>query len=143
MPTPQEILAVPRPKNTIVVPYGKSRDRYAVRRRTGCRYVRGRHVPVTGPTVGHIVGGRYVPLPAEPAPVARRDPELKDWAAIELADRCFADVFGELRQVYNESDARRIWCIALLRVCYPGIPDCELKERYETSFLSEKHPGVN
>ena len=142
MPTPQEILAVPRPKNTIVVPYGKSRDRYAVRQRTGCRYVQGRHVPVTGPTVGHIVGGRYVPLPAEPAAVARRDPELKDWAAIELADRCFADVFGELRQVYNGSDARRIWCIALLRVCYPGLPDCELKERYETSFLSEKHPGV-
>ena len=141
MPTPKDILAVPRPKNTVVVTYGKAHDRYAVRRRVGCRYVKGRHVPVTGPTVGHIVGGAFVPLEEHP-PVARREAELKDWAVIELADRCFADVFGELSRVYNGADARRIWCIALLRVCYPGIPDCELKERYETSFLSEKYPGV-
>jgi hypothetical protein len=141
MPTPKEILAVPRPKNTIVVVYGKHRDHYAVRQRTGCRYVGGRHVPVTGPTIGHIAGGAYVPLPDRP-PVAQREVELKDWAAIELADRCFEDVFEELRRVYCEADARRIWCIALLRVCYPGIPDRELKERYDASFLSEKYPGV-
>ena len=141
MPTPKDILAIPRPKNTVVVTYGKGHDRYAVRRRVGCRYVKGRHVPVTGPTVGHIVGGAFVPLEEHP-PVARREAELKDWGVIELADRCFADVFGELSRVYNGADARRIWCIALLRVCYPGIPDCELKERYETSFLSEKYPGV-
>ena len=95
MPTPKDILAVPRPKNTVVVTYGKGHDRYAVRRRVGCRYVKGRHVPVTGPTVGHIVGGAFVPLEEHP-PVARREAELKDWAVIELADRCFADVFGEL-----------------------------------------------
>lgn len=141
MPTPKEILAVHRPRNTVVVTYGKGRDRYAVRQRVGCRYVKGRHVPVTGPTIGHIVGGVFVPN-EERSSVARRDPELKDWAIVELADRCFADVFGELRRAYCESDARRIWCIALLRVCYPGVPDCELKERYETSFLSEKYPGV-
>lgn len=141
MPTPKEILAVPRPRNTVVVPYGKARDRYAVRKRVGCRYVGGRHVPVTGPTIGHIVGGVFVPTPERPA-VSRPDPELKDWAVVELADRCFGDVYEELRRVYNDADARRVWCIALLRVCYPGVADCDLKERYETSFLSEKHPGV-
>lgn len=141
MPTPPEILAVARPKNTIVVPYGKKKDRFAVRRRVGCRYVGGRHVPVTGPTVGHIVDGAFVPMPERPA-VSNPDPELKDWAVIELADRCFGDVFEELRRVYNDGDARRIWCIAVLRVCYPGVADSDLKERYETSFLSERHPGV-
>ena len=30
MPTPKDILAVPRPKNTVVVTCGKDRDRYAV-----------------------------------------------------------------------------------------------------------------
>jgi hypothetical protein len=30
----------------------------------------------------------------------------------------------------------------VLRVCFGGIKDCELKDAYEESFLSELHPGV-
>ena len=59
MPIPQEILAVKRPKNTIVIAYGKNKDRYAVRQRIGCRNDNGRHLPVNGPTIGHIVNGEY------------------------------------------------------------------------------------
>ena len=62
MPIPQEILSVPRPKNTIVIAYGKDRNLYAVRQRIGCRNVDGRHLPVNGPTIGHIVDGRYMPI---------------------------------------------------------------------------------
>ncbi len=36
----------------------------------------------------------------------------------------------------------KIYCISLLRVCNPGIKDYELKEAYETSFLSEIYPGI-
>lgn len=62
MPIPPEILAVPRPRNTIVVAYGKNKDRYAVRARKGCRREGKRSIPINGPTVGHIVDGVYVPL---------------------------------------------------------------------------------
>lgn len=36
----------------------------------------------------------------------------------------------------------KIYCISLLRVCEPGIKNYELKEAYETGFLSELYPGV-
>ena len=68
MAIPKDILAVARPKSTFVVAYGKDKDRYAVRKYVGCRYDKGRHIPIKGPTVGHIVGGRFV----ESDDIARR-----------------------------------------------------------------------
>jgi hypothetical protein len=67
MPIPREILDVPRPKNTVVIAYGSDKKLYAVRQRVGCRNVGGRHLPVNGPTIGHIVDGSYVPI-AKSAP---------------------------------------------------------------------------
>ena len=46
MPIPKEILAVPRPKNTVVIVYGKDKNLFAVRQRVGCKYVNGRHIPM-------------------------------------------------------------------------------------------------
>lgn len=60
MPVPKEILAVERPTNTVV--YVTSAGNYGVKKRVGCRYVNGRNVPVNGPTVDHIIGGKYVPM---------------------------------------------------------------------------------
>ena len=37
MPIPKNILSVPRPKNTVVIAYGKDKGLYAVRQRIGCR----------------------------------------------------------------------------------------------------------
>ena len=45
-------------------------------------------------------------------------------------------------KVYDQRDTMKIYCISLLRVCNAGIHDRELKEAYETSFLSELYPGV-
>jgi|GEM_PF-3462327 len=59
MPVPKEILAVERPTKTVV--YVTSAGNYGVKKRVGCRYVNGRNVPVNGPTVDHIIGGKYVP----------------------------------------------------------------------------------
>ena len=67
MPIPQDILSVKRPKNTVVTCYGKNKDHYAVRQRVGCEYKGGRHLPKNGPTIGHIVGGKYIPK-EEPIP---------------------------------------------------------------------------
>ena len=67
---------------------------------------------------------------------------LKDWANIVLCDRLFKGIQEELFVVYSNPDAMKIYCISLLRVCNPGIKDYELKEAYETSFLSEIYPGI-
>lgn len=142
MPIPKHILDVERPKNTVVICYGKNKDRYAVRQRVGCKYVNGRHLPENGPTIGHIVDGAYVPKDTPVQTVSMCDVDLKEWANLELCDRLFKDVLDDLMKIYNEGDAKKIYCIALLRVCNPGIKDYELKEAYEDSFLSEAYPGV-
>lgn len=142
MPIPQEILSVPRPKNSVVIAYGKDKSLYAVRQRVGCRNDNGRHLPVNGPTIGHIVEGRYVPVDVEAAHVSASLIDLKDWANIVLCDHLFKDIQNELCAVYNQTDMQKIYCIAILRVCNPGIKNYELKEAYETSFLSELYPDV-
>lgn len=144
MPIPREILDVERPKNTVVIRYGKNKDLYSVRQRVGCRRVDGRNLPVNGPTIGHIVDGKYIPLPfQEPEDVSASKIDLKDWAGIVLCDRIFKSIQQELFSVYSQSDAMKIYCIALLRVCNKGIKDYELKEAYDTSFLSELYPDVS
>ena len=144
MPIPAEILAVPRPRNTFVAAYGKRKDRYAVRQYIGCRYDRGRHSPVKGPTIGHIRDGRYIPVAEDPAFAAQPRPQtdLKDWAGPVLCDRLFGDILSDLKELYREDEALKMWCVAVLRVCNPGARDYELAEMYEGSFLSELHPGV-
>lgn len=144
MPIPQDILSVPRPKNTVVIAYGKDKNLYAVRQRIGCRNDNGRHLPVNGPTIGHIIGGTYIPIDtASPTSVAALPIDLKDWANIVLCDRLFSDIKQELFAVYSKTDAMKLYCISILRVCDPGIKNYELKEAYETSFLSELYPGVS
>lgn len=142
MPIPKHILAVQRPKNTIVYAYGKNKDKFAVRQRIGCKNVDGRHIPVNGPTIGHIIDGQYVPIDLQP-PISFASVDLKDWANVALCDQVFHDMLSELRQFYSRDDALRIYCIAILRVCEHGIKDHELKEAYENSFLSEWYPDVH
>lgn len=143
MPIPKEVLAVKRPKNTVVIVYGKNKDLYAVRQRVGCRNIDGRHVPVNGPTIGHIIDGEYIPIESGPAPLSQAPVDLKDWANVVLCDELFRDIQDELLRVYDRTDTLRIYCMAILRVCDHGIRDYELKESYETGFLSELYPGVS
>ena len=83
MPIPKEILAVPRPKNTVVIVYGKDKNLFAVRQRVGCKNVNGRHIPINGPTIGHIVNGEYVPVQTEePVNISAAPIDLKDWADV-------------------------------------------------------------
>ena len=143
MPIPKEILKVARPTNTVVIAYGKDKDHYGVRQRVGCKNDEGRHLPVNGPTIGHIIDGRYVPIEsAGPAGISMGAVDLKEWANVVFCDSKFLDIQEELLRLYNRHDMLTIYCVAILRVCVPGIKDYELKEAYETSFLSEIYPGV-
>lgn len=143
MPIPKDILSVKRPRNTVVIAYGKNKQLFAVRQRVGCENRNGRHVPINGPTIGHIINNEYVPIDNEaPVPVSQAPVDIKDWADIILCDELFKDVQDELLKVYDTKDAMKIYNIAILRVCQHGIKDSELKAAYETSFLSELYPNV-
>lgn len=141
MAIPKDILDVERPRNTFVVAYGKNKNLYAVRKYIGCRYDKGRRIPVKGPTVGHIRDGKYISTEEEPRDAMPKI-DLKDWANVELCDKLFLPVLDELKIHYPERDANTLYTIAILRVCYQGVNDYELAERYAESFLSELHPGV-
>ena len=66
MAIPADILRVERPKNTFVVSYGsKDCPKYAVRKRLGCKYDKGRRLPINGPTIGHIINFKYIPIEVE------------------------------------------------------------------------------
>ena len=68
--------------------------------------------------------------------------DIKDWANIQFVLYCSEDMLDELCEVYHRDDALKLYCIAVLRVCYHGIKDDELKDAYDNSFLSEIYPGV-
>jgi transposase len=143
VPIPREILEVKRPTNTVVIAYGKDKNYYAVRQRIGCKNVDGRNLPIHGPTIGHIVNGQYIPIATtQPAGISEGAVDLKEWANVVFCDMKFADIQEELLRVYIRHDMLQIYIIAILRVCVPGIKDYELKEAYDTSFLSELYPGV-
>ena len=63
MAVPESIRKVARPVNTVVEDSGREGpNRYAVRERTGSKYVSGGNPqPHNGKVIGHIVDGVYVP----------------------------------------------------------------------------------
>lgn len=149
MPIPQNILDVERPKNTVVIVYGVNKDKFAVRQRVGCKRVNGKNVPVNGPTIGHIINGKYVPKEdgnrisvSQKVESSNHKIDLKDWANIAVCDEVFKDILDELKEFYCTEDSMKIFAISLLRVCYPGVKDYELKEFYDNSFLSELYPNI-
>lgn len=140
MSIPKEILAVKRPTNTVV--YVTSAGNYGVKKRIGCRYVNGKNRPVNGSTVGHIIGGKYVPIEEKKRDVSSAAPALLDWADAQLCEDLFSDMIPELEEVYSRGDAMKLYAMAVLRVCSPDVKDCELQERYRDSFLSALHPDI-
>lgn len=140
MPIPKEILTIERPKNTIV--YVTSVGNYGVKKRIGCKYVNGKNRPVNGPTVGHIIDGKYVPIEEKKKDVSSMGPALLDWADAQLCEDLFSDMIPELEKVYSHDDAMKLFAMAILRVCNPDVKDYELQERYQDSILSEFHPDI-
>ena len=110
MPIPKEVLAVARPKNTVVIAYGKDKNLYSVHQRIGCRNDNGRHLSINGPTIGHVVDLKYIPInDAEPVDIAVSPIDLKDWANIVLCDRLFKSIQEELSVVYSNPDTMKIY----------------------------------
>ena len=136
MPIPKDILAVERPKNTRVK---KSGEHYLVIKRT-CKRVNGRNVPVELGTIGEIVNGKYVEKRSEPR---QRSVDVKDYGEIKLCTDCSGNMLSELAKVWNLTDAKRLYVLAILRAAYGDVKNRDIQMHYETSFLSELIPGVH
>ena len=141
MGVPEEIRNVKRPTNTVVIQYGKNKDKYAVKQRIGCKSVNGRKIPIEGPVIGHIVNGEYVPKPTAPN-IAMSDCDYKRWADVKFCVDNNKDVLEDLLAVYSMSDAYKVFTIAVLRAIDPDINDYELCSEYKETWLSEMYPDV-
>ncbi len=141
MAVPEEIRKIPRPTNTIVVAYGRNKDKYAVKSRIGCKSVNGRKIPIDGPTIGHIVDGVFVADMNHPE-MKESECDFKRWADIQLCCDLSQDILSDLRQLYNETEAMRTYLIAVLRAVEPDVNDYELAETYSDTWLSVRYPGA-
>lgn len=144
MSVPKYIREIPRPKNTIVQAYGIHKDRYLViQRLKSVKGPNGKYRPVNGPAIGHIIHGQYVPLSSpEVQNISMDCTDCKTWACYELCDRLFSYILEDLKKFYTLEDALKIYIMAILRVCEPGITDHRLFVAYDSSSLSEMYPGV-
>lgn len=149
MVVPDAVRNAKRPPNSVVVAYGKNKDRYAVKSRLGCERVEGKKYPrpINGPTIGHIVptdDGRdwkYVPLDGVMR-ISEDEIYRKDWGNVQLCVTVSDDLLDDLKLVYSADQAEQLYCMAILRTCYPGIRDSKLRCRYLECFISEIFPGV-
>ena len=136
MPIPKEILAVDRPKNTTVK---KNGNRYDVIKRTSV-WKNGKSVPVELGKIGEIINFEYVETKTSRLNFALCD--IKQFGRTEIAYKLSKDVFEDLCKVYNPSDAKIIYAIAIIRAAYGNITNREINRKYQCSFFSEQFPGI-
>ena len=98
-------------------------------------------VPVGEAMLGRVVDALGVPIDGK-GRASSPGYEVRDWANVAFLDRMFSPVMDDLLAQYHRDDALKVYCCALLRVAYPGIKDHELKEAYDSSFLSILRPGA-
>ena len=104
MPIPKEILAVERPKSTVV----KFRlGRYLVVKRTSKR-VNGKAKPVDLGTIGEIIDGKYVEIRPEPKK-QKRQIDIKDYGEFALCNKAAGDLFQQLAKVFDMKTAKQLY----------------------------------
>lgn len=138
---PKEILDIERPKGTKVK---KSGNNYYVVKRTSV-YVDGKRKPVELGTVGKIINGIYVPygeVKKTRTSLSFTDCDIKVWGSIEYFDKISKFIYDELKLVFDDGDATRIYVMALLRAIFGNIVNRDMKFKYDTAFLSEKYKNV-
>lgn len=142
MGVPQDIRAVPRPRNTVVVDTGsKGRLRYAVRERTSpVRTSRGLQ-PRNGKIIGHIVDGSYIPAQAKKAAPCLLNLGCS-WLVADLAQ----DVRKELASHWGQTDADLVLALASLGIMQPhlGFDLMDMHDAlYRLSLASLVFPGLD
>ena len=141
MSIPEEIRRVPRPTNTVVVLSGsKGAKLYAVRERAGVTYgANGKPQPINGRVIGHIFGGKFVPLIA---PIACATPDMLSYGAAAFVQSCTDDLLQDLYASYAITDAQRVMAMAALRVLKPRLSSRRLNTEYRRTFISVYYPDL-
>lgn len=142
MPIPEEIRAVKRPVNTVVVDLKvNTPKRFAVRARKCVKYVKGGNPqPVSGKIVGYIYKGEFVPKEESAHP---KIPSSLSWGPAAFIYSLSEDIWKDLLKVMDIQDALRTFVLSALRVIYPGCPNSRLRSRYLRSFLCKFFPGIH
>lgn len=141
MAIPEHIRKVPRPVNTVVVDNGKDGpNRYAVRERSGIKYIRdGNPQPKNGKVIGHIFDGAYVPLNGE---TAASGPDMLSYGAAAFVKSVSADILADLLSVYPAKDACVVMAVATLRIIHPSITADRMGTHYRRTFVCRHYPGA-
>lgn len=141
MAVPDSIRKVPRPVNTIVIDNGKDGpNRYAVRERSGTKYVPGGNPqPRNGKVIGHIVDGKYIP---NKTVTAETGADMLSYGSSAFVHSVSKDILDELLQVYPAKDAFTIMAIASLKVIKPRITANRMRTHYDRTFISRFYPGL-
>lgn len=139
MAIPQNILQVQRPSSTRVK---YQNGHYNVIKRTSKLVVssdgKKRHVPVEIGKIGEIIDGSYVPIDNQKKfKLVPTQVDVKDYGNVALCYKYSKSILDDLLKFFVDSDAKKIYSIALLRSAYGNITNRDLKFRYETSFCSE------
>ena len=138
MAIPKDVLAIERPSNTILKPTRKP-GVYSVVKRTSKRVPGKKNpMPVEIGVIGKIADGRYIPLPEKPV----YETDFKIYGPVALCDKVGRSIYDDLLRFYSLEDARKLYCIAVLRAIEPEITNEEISVEYETTFLSELFPKV-
>lgn len=139
MRVPKDVRDKDRPDHTVVEPYMSGR--YAVRTRIDRYDGKGNLVFRKNQVIGYITD-RYRPIEPEKILKSTGRIDSKQYGAVNLINDLCKDLLEDLCGFYDYTDAEWIYCTALLRAAYPGMPDCKLQARYRHSFVSEFYPNV-
>ena len=139
MSVPQDIRAVPRPKNTVVTDTGgKGPLRYCVRARTKAVRTAKGFQPRNGKVIGHIVDGAFVPVSSRMKAKERRTLGC----ALLVAD-LGSDLRARLAAHLGDKDADIVLALASLDILYPDLGEDLRAAQYKASLASLVFPGLD
>ena len=139
MGVPQDIRAVPRPKNTVVIDTGgKGSLRYCVRARTKAVRTAKGFQPRNGKVIGHIVDGAFVPVSSRMKAKERRTLGC----ALLVAD-LDADLRARLAAHLGDKDADLVLALASLGLLHPDLGEDLRAAQYKASLASLVFPGLD
>ena len=139
MSVPQDIRAVPRPKNTVVTDTGsKGPLRYCVRARTKAVRTAKGFQPRNGKVIGHIVDGAFVPVSSRMKAKERRTLGC----ALLVAD-LGSDLRARLAAHLGDKDADIVLALASLDILHPDLGEDLRAAQYKASLASLVFPGLD
>lgn len=139
MSVPQDIRAVPRPKNTVVTDTGgKGPLRYCVRERNKAVRTAKGFQPRNGKVIGHIVDGAFVPVSSRMKAKERRTLGC----ALLVAD-LGSDLRARLAAHLGDKDADIVLALASLDILHPDLGEDLRAAQYKASLASLVFPGLD